>query len=178
MIGFKPGMIGMVACAAIGCTTVKTDQDPNANFQKYRTYAVTNTRVVTNGEVAEPEALVTDRVTSAIQSELLTTGLHPAQPHERPDLLVAFSTRNQTPRQINAYWARGSGYNASKAPGAGEVIWTDDKTPQGTLVIDFMDAYTKKLVFRTVARLDDDQLIDTDIIEHAVDKALKDFPRS
>lgn len=175
MIGFKPGIMGLIVCSAIGCgTQVKTDHDPTANFPQYRTFTVAKTKIVTDGDVDRGETLVTDRINSAIESKLLNKGLQPARPHEKPDLLVAFTAGNRSPHKIDAVWKTG-GREYSASAGGNEV-WEDTSSAEGTLVIDFIDADSKKLVWRSVAKVDNEQLVEPEIIERAVDKALKKFP--
>lgn len=177
MIGRTPRMIalaaGIAALAAFGCasTQVKTDKDPTANFPSYRTFTVAKSKVVTDGEADPNNTLVADRIHTAIQDELMTKGLQPAT-QDRPDLLVAFTAGNRTRRELDGVWMSYGWYVPS---GDGNDVWIDE-TPEGTLVIDFIDANTRKLVWRSVARVDDAQLIEPDTIEKAVGKALKEFP--
>lgn len=176
MIRFKTGLISIAICAALGCATteVKTDHDPRANFQQYRTFAVAKTRVVTDGELEANDTEITRRIEAAIASKLFNKGLHPAR-NEQPDLLVAFSAGNRTNRQIDAVWMGDYG-DYHTAASDGQEIWVDRDRPAGTLVIDFIDADTRKLVFRSVAKIAEDQLIDAQVIDRAVDKALRKFP--
>jgi hypothetical protein len=174
MIGFKAGMIGIAACAAIGCaTSVKTDHDPKANFQQYRTFAVAKTKVVTDGEREAQDTQITRDIEAAITTELFNKGIHPAR-DEKPDLLVAFSAGNRTNRQMDAVWMSNGRYHTAASDG--HEVWVDRDLPSGTLVIDFIDADTRKLVFRSVAEVAEDQLIDRQVIDRTVDKALKKFP--
>jgi hypothetical protein len=177
MNGRKPSMIGLAAgiacCAALGCatTSVKTDHDPTANFPKYRTFTVAKTKVVTDGESDPNNTLVADRINAAIQDELMQKGLKPAA-QAQPDLLVAFTAGNRTRRELDGVWMS---YGWYVPAGDGNDVWIDE-THEGTLVIDFIDANTRKLVWRSVAKVDDQMLVEPDVIEKAVDKALKKFP--
>ena len=54
-------------------------------------------------------------------------------------------------------------------------IWIDEST-QGTLVIDFYDANTRKLVWRSVAKAEDKDFVKPEEIDKAVGEALKKFP--
>ena len=176
VIGLKPRMIGLAAgiaaCAAFGCasTPVKTDSDPNANFPKYKTFSVAKTKVVTDGEADPNNTLVADRIHSAIKDELMSKGLHPRNRSSR--ILVAFPAGNSTRRELDGVWMNYGWYVPS---GDGNNVWIDE-TPEGTLVIDFIDANTRELVWRSIAKVDDRQLIEADVIEKAVGKALQKFP--
>ena len=54
-------------------------------------------------------------------------------------------------------------------------IWIDERT-EGTLVIDFYDADTRKLVWRSVAKNEDKEFTKPEDIEKAVNEALKKYP--
>jgi hypothetical protein len=163
----------LCACAS---TQIKTDHDPTADFSRYRTYTLERGKVVSDEQPAiPPNPLVEDRISRAIGLELAKRGLHPASPgqadliatytagaREKQDLVTAVSPA------VGPYdqWYWGPGF---------EDVWVDQYR-EGTLVIDLLDARTRKLVWRAIARAEDKDFNNADFIRATVDKALDKYP--
>jgi hypothetical protein len=174
MIWIAASMV--VAGAGLGCATtqVTTDHDPAAPFENYRTFSVMKGKVVNNG-VADPgNTLVTDRVTKALTEQLEQKGLQPADETQNPDLLITYTAGARTIRELDGVWA---GYGWYVPSYDENDVWIDEYT-EGTLVIDFYDANTKKLVWRSVAKNENEEFVKPEDIQKAVDAALKKYPAS
>ena len=168
---------GLAAAGTVyGCATtqVKTDHDPAAPFERYRTFEVVKGKVVQDGVVDRGNTIVTDRVESALKDNLEQKGLQPADQAQgqNPDLLVTYTTGARTVRELDGVWA---GYGWYVPSYDDNDIWIDERT-EGTLVIDFYDADTRKLVWRSVAKNEDKEFTKPEDIEKAVNEALKKYP--
>jgi hypothetical protein len=163
--------VGLFGCAT---TQVKTDYDPQANFSKYRTFAVQQGKVIPEpGTVAAAEAvpnsLVQDRIDAALSQELEAKGMQPVKTN--PDLIVTYAAGARTKEEVISDWgAFGWAYDP-----AFNDVWIQP-VEQSTLVIDLIDAGTKKLVFRAVAKADNKDIQDPKFVQKAVDKALAQYP--
>ncbi|WP_373055656.1 DUF4136 domain-containing protein [Zunongwangia sp. H14] len=126
------------------CSTVQvaSDYDREANFGSYNTYAFFKPGI----DKAEISDLDKKRILRAIEQEMNEKGFTKS---ENPDLLVSIFTK--TNENINIYqnnmpgwgygwgwspWYWGSGYN------------TVNRTSEGTLYIDLIDANEKELVWQ------------------------------
>lgn len=149
----------LLACILLGCTTesvsVTTDYDHAAQFGKYKSYTLAPPR---RGESMSPlgEAALRD----ALRGEMSRRGIAEAS-GKRADLIVvrhAFiqekvSVQQYTDWGYNSHgtWPYGWGYYGFW--GGAPVTYTDvNQYGEGTLILDLVDARTKKLVFRGVAR--------------------------
>jgi hypothetical protein len=158
---------GLVLCTGLGCAThVHTEHAPNANFAGYRTFALTQGHVFNEGRLDERDTLVRDRIDSALRTELSAKGLQAT--NLNPDLLVTYTAGARTKAEVvpnpEAYTLGGM-----PAP------WLSEYR-QGTLIIDFIDADTKQLVWRSYARAEDQNFRTPENIDKVVDKALEKFP--
>lgn len=126
------------------CSSVRvaSDYDREADFNSYQTYAFFKPGI----DKAEISDLDKKRILRAIESEMQAKGFTKS---ENPDMLVSIFTK--TNENINIYqnnmmgwgygwgwhpWYWGSGYN------------TVNRTSEGTLYIDFIDAKEKELVWQ------------------------------
>jgi hypothetical protein len=188
MIG-AAGMGALLVCAGLGCATthVRTDQDPTAPLSQYRTFALKRGKVVNEGMLDPRDTLIRDRINAAVQQELSAKGLQPT--NLNPDLIVTYTAGEQTQQELTSYWGNsyavdgywgvpwGTGYWGGYPSGyAASPYWWTTETHQGTLVIDVIDANTKKLVWRSIARAEGKDFRKPQNIQKAVDKALERFP--
>jgi hypothetical protein len=168
------GAIGLlltaVLAAACAATSVKTDFDRRADFDRYQTYAIRSGPVVREADAEElPPTVVRDRVQGALERELAELGMAPAG-QRTPDIIITYAvTAERDPELVETVggdpnWNYG-GYN----------VFPRD-VDRGTLVIDVIDTDAKKLVWRSIARAEDEDVRSTDFIERAVEKAMKQFP--
>jgi len=161
---FKAGGTGrrlllavMVAFLCAGCATVKvtTDYDRAAPFAKYRTYAL---EPAPHGQGLPP--MTEAALRAALRVSLSARGIEEL-PGRKPDLAIVvhvFGQKELSPQQY-ASWGYGPGASWPSRDGR-YAIWAgappDFASPRGyadgALVLDFVDARTRKLVFRGVGR--------------------------
>jgi hypothetical protein len=141
------------ACTLAACSTVTvtTDYDHSAPFGKYRTYALAP---AAHGQTLSPtsEAALRD----ALRTELAARGITEA-PQSKADLDVVRHVFLQDKVSVQQYTDWGYGYNGAWPYGYGYYgMWAGaprtyvdvNQYTQGTMVLDFVDTHTKKLVFR------------------------------
>ncbi|WP_081211751.1 DUF4136 domain-containing protein [Salegentibacter sediminis] len=129
----------LTSCSSV---RVASDYDREADFNSYQTYAFFKPGI----DKAEISDLDKKRILRAIESEMQAKGFTKS---DNPDMLVSIFTK--TNENINIYqnnmmgwgygwgwhpWYWGSGYN------------TVNRTSEGTLYIDFIDAEEKELVWQ------------------------------
>jgi hypothetical protein len=156
----------------LGCTPtlqVKTDFDHAAAFNQYRSFQMGEGRVIERG-TASDNTIVKDRVDAAIRSGLATRGL--VQGTDHPDLIARFAVGARTVRELE-----GVGYPVSVGVWGAypEDFWVTEH-PEGTLVIDLVDARSQKLVWRAYLTAQGSGMADPAFIQKAVNKALEHFP--
>jgi hypothetical protein len=180
---------GLAVCASWGCaaTQVRTDHDPTAALSQYRTFALKQGKIVNEGIVGPDDALMRDRINEAVKQQLSRKGLRPT--NLDPDLIVTFMAGERTQREIMSYWGTSNWADQYWSTGAwGDAYWPDETGSKATkygsnmeslqtiLVVDLIDAKTKKVVWRSTARADGEDFRQPQNIEKAVDKAFKKFP--
>ncbi|AWM31658.1 hypothetical protein DDQ68_01940 [Hymenobacter nivis] len=152
--------LGVTACAP----TVNVEQRANVNFSKYRTFDFADMKVKTNGNdnplLHSP--IAQDRIKQAITEELVKRGLRQAD--KRPNLLVTTHTYVEQAERTVYNTQPGYGYAYPYAvsyrggflpinygywytPRYYQTAHTEQYN-EGTLIIDFIDARTKNLVWR------------------------------
>ena len=128
----------MTSCSSV---KVATDYDREVNFNQYQTYAFFKPGI----DKAEISDLDKKRILRAIDSEMQQKGLTKS---ENPDVLVSIFTK--TKENVNIYNnPYGYGYGWGWHPwywGAGHN--TINRTTEGTLYIDLVDADRKELVWQ------------------------------
>lgn len=154
----KTGVLALalvLALGAAGCSTmtVSTDYDRTAAFAAYKTFDFIPAQEVKN-------ELIRARIESAIEAQLVTKGL--ARSAENPDLLIAGHGKLDSQTQFDTtsfgygwggwggYWGPYGGYGAYGG-GMGTTTTVAREVPVGTLILDVVDAKTKKLVWQAVA---------------------------
>lgn len=146
-----------VACFLTSCSTtgvtVTTDYDHKAPFGKYKTYSLAP---AAHGQTMSPtsEAALRD----ALRSELAQRGINES-PGKKADLNIVRHVFIQEKVSVSQYTDWGYGYMGGWPYGGGyysmwagaPMTYTDvNQYREGTLILDFVDARTKKLVFRGV----------------------------
>lgn len=159
---------GLAVCTSLGCgaTQVRTEHDPGASFARYHTFALRQGKVINDGWVDKRDTLVRDRIDSALQGELADKGLE--QTTLNPDLIVAYTARTRTVEQLSPSY---DFYSLGAMPAPFLTTFR-----QRTLVIDFIDPSTNKVVWRSVAQTEGGNTRTPENIEKAVDTALKKLP--
>lgn len=144
-----------VTCVFIGCAavTVTSDYDHAANFANYKTYALTPPH---HSSMMSPtsEAALRD----ALRTELASRGLREASA-QKADLDIVrhvFVQEKVSAQQWSDWGYRGSwpySFGSYGMWNGAPVTYTDISVyGEGTLILDFVDAHTKKLVYRGVGK--------------------------
>lgn len=171
-------------CLLSGCETVSvsTDYDHAAPFGSYKTYTLAPPA---HGQTLSPssEAALRD----ALRTELAARGIHEVQ-GKQADLDVVRHVFIQERASVQQYtdwgygryglWPYGYGYYGMW-PGAPQTYTSVYQYREGTMIIDFVDAKTKKLVFRGIGTaIVGDPQANAAKIREGVAKMMQGFPRS
>jgi Domain of unknown function (DUF4136) len=164
--------------AGVGCSTMQatSDYDRTASFIQYRTFKMLDGKMMPSIPGAPTDTLARDRIRDEITKQLVAKGLLPTATN--PDLLVGFVAGAQRREELEAV----APYDSVLGPypglwGPGDV-WTTEYQ-HGTLVIDLIDAHTKKMVWRSIVEVDKNklsELSEPNTIRQAVHKAFQKFP--
>ena len=156
----------MTSCSSV---KVATDYDREVNFNQYQTYAFFKPGI----DKADISDLDKKRILRAIDSEMQRKGLTKS---ENPDILVSIFTK--TKENVNIYnTPYGYGYGWGWHPwywGAGHN--TINRTTDGTLYIDLVDAGRKELVWQGMgtaalaSKVDKKQERINEIVQEIMDK--------
>jgi hypothetical protein len=164
---------------AVGCSSISTsyDYDPSADFTAYRTYAWIKQPTNISGNARQAQAqdpLVRKRIMNSVDKVLAEKGLRMADDYQ---LLVVFHTGVQDKVQVTD-WGYGYGPYRGWYGGGGVDVY---QYQQGTLIIDFVDAESKQLVWRGTAQgvlsqSQPDPEQQQKKIDNVVGKMLKNYP--
>ncbi len=168
-------VIFSVSCA----TSVKTKYDKNLNFRNYRTYSLIPKPKKKFEYLTNPDRVklkIDEKVTNALRKQLRRNDYE--EKADSPDFLVAYHTGIYDKVNIQD-WGYAYARSANYWGGRDDIELRFYK--EGTLVIDFVDAQTKKLIWRgAVKRYLEPGKVDAskvkDRIEQAVGKILAKFP--
>jgi len=142
-----------VACVLTACSavTVTTDYDHAAPFAKYKTYAPEPAK---KDQTLSPSSEAALR--EALRTELATRGIHEVS-SSKADLAVVRHVFLEHNISVEHYTDWGYGYHGGWPyrygyygmwAGAPRTYVDVDHYIEGTLVLDFVDTHTRKLVFR------------------------------
>jgi hypothetical protein len=171
--------------AAGGCamTQVSADYDPTAPFGQYRTFAISSSTVMNQGQPDNGDQFLRDRVSAALAAELQSRGLQYSQ--QNPDLTVKLTTQTATYPQVNydtgwdSFWGWGWGpywgYSYYPYYPYGYNAWVT-QVQTGTVTVEVFDAHTNKLVYRASAQTENPNFRRPKDIQKVMDKALKAMP--
>lgn len=142
----------VVACLS-GCDSmqIRHDYDPAADFSRLKTYAWMAAR---EGAVQDPRldsSLLESRVQGAVDVELGTKGYAPETVGAQADFLVGyFATLDKKVdvSVMNDYYGYGPGPGWRYGYWGGPSSVYVDEYEEGTLILDIVDAKTKKLLWR------------------------------
>jgi hypothetical protein len=160
MKSFK--MASLVAGAALvtllsACSTVSVtgDYDHSAPWGSYRTYAI---EPPANVPPLSPTA--DSAMRSALREDLGARGIREVAPTENPDLAVVPHAQLQQKYSVQQYtqwgygpgaWPYAGGYYHPWV-GAPQTYNTINSYTEGTLILDFVDTSSKKLVYRGIGK--------------------------
>ncbi len=143
MKAIKPIVLLVFLTAFLSCSTVRvaTDYDQSADFNNYKTFAFFKPGI----DKAEISDLDKKRILRAIESELIAKGFKKS---DNPSMLVSIFTTAQ--QRVDVYNNYGWGWGAYGPWGFGSYGFgnTVNRTTEGTLYIDLIDASKKELVWQ------------------------------
>jgi hypothetical protein len=149
---------------------VKTDYDRNANFAQYKTYCWE--------QVKTKQPLDTDRIKSAVNSELTAKGW--TQVNSGGNVSIVAMEIAHDKQTLNTFYEGfGGGWGwRGFGGGMGEATTTTETYRVGTLIIDLFDSSTKQLIWRgsssdTLSKNSDKNIKNLD---KDVEKMFKQFP--
>lgn len=132
----------LVALAAIaGCSSisVSTGFDSNANFADYKTFGWM--KETESGDGYEFKGLLDEQIKAAVDKQLVAKGLTKAT--KNTDLFVVYHAGKKQQLEVEDW-----GYGGWWGVGGGDVY----SYGEGTLFVDLVDAGTKKMVWRGMAK--------------------------
>jgi hypothetical protein len=166
------GLIAIITLAAItGCSSISisTDFDSNADFAGYKTFGWM--KQSDSGEGYDYSGLVDERIKSAADKQLQAKGLTKATTDT--DLLVVYHAGKKEQLEVEDW-----GYGGWWGVGGGEAYSYEE----GTLIVDLVDANTKKMVWRGTAKKamsDNPSPEERDAaIDEAIQKMFEKYPPS
>ena len=140
--------IGLILAAGCAGQQVTTDYSPATSFSQFTTFAL-----VSSPDTAAAQQLLDQRVRNAVQAQLTTKGLTPAD-RQNADLYVGYGKVDKTHRQLYTYnggWGWGGGWGWRYYRWG--VAWPMtvqrrvETYTDGTVVVNLVDAKTKKVVW-------------------------------
>ena len=140
--------IGLILAAGCAGQQVTTDYSPATSFSQFKTFAL-----VSSPDTAAAQQLLDQRVRNAVQAQLTTKGLTPAD-RQNADLYVGYGMVDKTHRQVYTYndgWGWGGGWGWRYYRWG--VAWPMtvqrrvETYTDGTVVVNLVDAKTKKVVW-------------------------------
>jgi uncharacterized protein DUF4136 len=164
-----------LAAALAGCSSmkVKTEYDPAAPYATYKKYSWIAAEPGPEQAAPIRNPQVRALVITTIERELTKKGLVLAKGAEEPDFLVSVLGWTQQGVQVTNYgYAYGGAYvyGPYSAPIAPMPMTDVHVYTDGTLLLDFVDAKTKKLVWRGTAT---DTLTSPDRVPGIIDDAVR-----
>ncbi|MGH7492607.1 MAG: DUF4136 domain-containing protein [bacterium] len=143
-----------VLALVLGCSsvTIKHDYDKDANFAAYKTYAWLAVPTDAAGSVKaamERNSLLDKRIKESVNRQLEAKGFTPDT--NNPDVVLLYHTGAEDKINVTD-WGYGyghGGYGYGGWYGGGGVDVTQYR--EGTLILDFIDAKAKQLVWRGFA---------------------------
>ena len=155
-----------VSCSSVH--NVSYDYDKQTNFAGLKTYDW-----LPVPKEVKIDTLVQDRIKNAVNSELEAKGLRMTS--DTPDFLIAMQTMR---KERESYAPQSSGY--TYGPSWHGPRYSKYTYEEGTLVLDFVDPASKKLIWRGTAKGVVDSKMTPEkidkLVNEAVQKTLKNFP--
>ena len=165
--------------------TVRSEIDPNANFNQYNTYNFFEPMGIEGGYNS---AIFGEHFRAAIGGEMSRRGYRVA---DRPELLINVTIRSDdkvrmrsytSPYMSGGYYGRPGGAYAGSAVGVGVSSGTRaTMTTEASVFIDFVDFEQHRVVWQGVAVVDVNDKVALqlrDAIFTAVDKVLAEYPHT
>jgi len=164
------------ALAACSSMKVQTEYDRAADFKGYRTYAWILQQPGPEQAAAARDPSIREAVIGSIDRAMAAKGMTRTEPDRSPDLLVAvhgWATDRIDVRSYGySYAGTPYGFQPSMVSPAIEVRQYRD----GTLIIDLIDARTKKMVWRGTATDTFKPGAEVPTVSKAIEKTLAEYP--
>lgn len=174
--------LAAVALALPGCSSfqVSSDYDPAVDFSQYGAYAWLPDPDPTESSEAGPvDGLLRQRIERAVDDVLAGKGMRRVESQNDARLLITDHIDVQQKFRVNTT-QYGYGYGRWGYYGAGYTDTYVDQYEEGTLILDFIDAETKQLVWRGTAqsRLRDERTPEEreERVREAVEAILERYP--
>ncbi|MFL6352666.1 MAG: DUF4136 domain-containing protein [Bryobacteraceae bacterium] len=165
----------LLGCTASLCQKVKTEYDKSIDFSQFHRYSWRqHPEFERHPDLEEQFSVAIDLIKSDVNRGLTTKGF--SRVEDSPDFYVTFFITVRGMEDVRVISTGGwYGWGAYWYPGWTEVITS--QYAEGTLVLDFVDAATKRLAWRAYCK-DEIREMKTrhENIEKTVRKALKKFP--
>lgn len=156
-------------CSTVNVNNVNYDYDPEVNFTNLNTF-----KWLPDPISATRHGLVVNRIKTAVKRELESKGI--VMVLDNPDFLIAIRGEKQLRTDVIDWGYSYGRYGRYWGPGEIDVYQYEE----GTLILDFIDANIKELIWRgTVTGIVDPGLSPekrTEKINKAVAKILEKFP--
>ncbi len=125
---------------ALSCSSINVshDYDPQANFNNLKTFSW-----LSFPKKAKVNQLVVKRIQDAVTGELEAKGLRLSS---NPDFMIAMHGATKEKLDIQDW-----GYSSPRAAYWGQRDITVQQYTEGTLILDFVDAKSKEIIWRGVA---------------------------
>ena len=139
-----------VVFLAAGCSSISvtTDFDSKIDFTRLSSYSWMPTPEQPSAEIQKEHSqntLIEGRVERAVDTQLAAKGIRKTT--QDPDMLVAFHTGVQDKVNVQSW-----GYGYGRGWGARGADITTVNYQEGSLILDFIDPKTKKLIWRGVGK--------------------------
>ena len=145
----------VLTLALAGCAGAKvnTQYDPNAPFKSYKTYAWLATQPGAEQAAAVRDPAARQLIVNAVDREMAKKGFTRTTPDANPDLFVSVIGWAQQRVEVTNYGYTYGGAYVYGAYGPGYVapIAEVNQYTDGTLIVDLVDAQSRKLVWRGTA---------------------------
>ena len=143
-----------LAVLLAGCSSFKVtdDYDPSADFAQFGSYAwLPRPDATETGARTIDDGLLRQRIERATDEGLAAKGLRRVDAPTDANLLVTSHISVEQKLRVNTT-NYGYGYGRWGYYGGGYTDTTVDQYEEGTLILDFIDAKTKQLVWRGMAQ--------------------------
>jgi hypothetical protein len=156
----------LASCSSV---SVNSDYDKKVDFTSYKTYAYLKNAI----DKVEISDLDKKRILRSIDEAMTTKNFTKS---ETPDVLISIFTKEN--ERVDVYNNSGFGFGWSPFWGMGIGYNHVNTTPEGTLIIDILDAKTKELVWQGEGSgyLTKDTDKKDERIKEFVDKILAQYP--
>jgi hypothetical protein len=180
--------LALLAMLLTGCATgleVRSDEDPTANFARYRTFNFFDPMGIEGGYNSP---IFGELFREAITRELTQRGYRQA---DNPDLIVNVTSRTDdkvsmrtysSPYMSGAYYSRPGGAHYGSAVGVGVGVGTRaTRTTEASIFIDLVDYQKQKVSWQGVAVVDvTDKVAQNlrDAVYTSVNQVFKQYPHT